>query len=90
MGWHVEKVSLMAFTYTFTYTFTYSTKDSIQGIISYILTQIAGVDPVNLISVREFILAAAIVGEPAVDIVHPAGQLTAVELVKLVDSLHVG
>lgn len=57
---------------------------------AYIIAQIAGVNPVHHIAVLQGIAGTAVVGEPAVDVVHPAGQTAHVELIEVIDPLYIG
>ena len=52
--------------------------------------EVAGVLPLDDVAVLQRIARATIVGAPAVHLVDPAGELSAVELIEVVDALDVG
>ena len=55
-----------------------------------ILPKVAGIAPLHHVAVFQLIAGAAVVGIPAVDIVHPTGETTHVKLVEVVDPLYIG
>lgn len=52
-------------------------------VITYVRTQIACVDPADYIAVFYLIAGTAVVGEPAVDLVHPAGLIAYIKLIEI-------
>ena len=55
-----------------------------------IIAKVTGIAPLHDVAVLHLVAGAAVVGKPAVDAIHPAGQAAHVKLVQVVDSLHVG
>ena len=52
-------------------------------ISSYVLSKVAGINKINYISVRQYILRTAVIGKFTVHTVHPAGKASAVKLVQI-------
>lgn len=52
-------------------------------VITYVRTQIAGVDPADHVAVFYLIAGTAVVGEPAVDLVHPSGLIAYIKLIEI-------
>ena len=50
----------------------------------------AGIHPANLIPLLQRIAGAAVVGEPAIDLVHPAGLAANIELIQIRNSFDIG
>ena len=57
---------------------------------AYIIPQVAGIHPADHVAVLHLVPGAAVVGEPVVDLVHPAGAVADVELIQVVDPLDIG
>ena len=51
---------------------------------------LTGVAPDNHVTVPEIIGGTAVIREPAVDLVHPAGEVADVKLIEVMDALDVG
>ena len=54
-----------------------------------VMTQVTGIAPLHDVAVLHLVAGAAVVGIPAVDVVHPAGQTAHVELIEVVDTLYI-
>ena len=50
---------------------------------------LAGITPNDGVAVFERVAGAAVVGEPAVNLIHPTGLVAAIELIKVIDALHI-
>ena len=55
-----------------------------------ILAKVTGIDPADHVSITECVSTAAIVGEPFIDLVHPAAEFSNIKLIKVVDALNIG
>ena len=55
-----------------------------------VMTQVTGIAPLHDVAVLHLVAGAAVVGIPAVDVVHPAGQTAHVELIEVIDPLYIG
>lgn len=55
-----------------------------------IIAKIAGIAPLHDVAVLHLVAGATVVGIPAVDVVHPAGQTAHVELIEVIDPLYIG
>ena len=54
-----------------------------------IIAKVTGIAPLHDVAVLHLVAGATVVGIPAVDVVHPAGQTAHVELIEVVDTLYI-
>ena len=55
-----------------------------------IIAKVTGIAPLHDVAVLHLVAGAAVVGIPAVDGIHPAGELPYIELVQIVNTLDIG
>ena len=54
-----------------------------------VVAQVTGITPLHHIAVLQLVTGATVVGIPAVDVIHPAGEASHVELIEVVDTFHI-
>ena len=54
-----------------------------------VISQVTGVAPLHHVAVLQLVTGATVVGIPAVDVVHPAGQTAHVELIEVIDPFYI-
>ena len=57
-------------------------------IAANVFAEVTGIDPLDHIAILELIAAASVIGEPAIDLIHPAGEVAYIELIEIIDPLN--